>query len=194
MTPPCLVTAAELGRFRDGEMSAPEASSFRVHVDECPRCQVRLARADLLGELLRAHRAQMAEQLPANFTERIMSLLPARQPRRRWLAEIKAFVDARRTALAIGLLGAAVAAALTVVFLPSLRDGDDRAQEEAENEAQIHRIEVSSPDQTAVVLESAEGNTVIWMVPAGEAAGEPVAPPAAQANAEEDAGQGAPVR
>ncbi len=98
------------------------------------------------------------------------------RPRRSLVATLQAWLPPRR-GLTIGLSGVAAAASLVIVFAPSLRSQDDHLQETTENEAQIHSIEVSSPDRSAIVFESAEGNTVIWMVP----------------SAEEDAGQLPPV-
>ena len=106
-----------------------------------------------------------------------MSALPAERPAGQpagqvgWTVRLAEALARNRDALLLSLLGTAVAASLLVVFAPGLRSGD-RVQEAAENEAQIHQLDVSGSDQNAVVLQSAEGNTVIWLVaPADDADG-----------------------
>ncbi len=166
----CTISRATLGRFRDAELEAAEEAALAAHVSSCGRCQGYLADLELIGDLFSARREAVA--LPAGFSERVLAALPpssagvpaAPGVLERWAAVIAA----HRDAFALALFGVGVAAALLVVFTPGLRsDGSagssqDRIQEAAENEAQIHSLEVT--DQNAVVLRSAEGNTVIWAV------------------------------
>jgi anti-sigma factor RsiW len=166
MSPPCHVSGLELSRYRDGELPTANLAELGKHVEECEACQLRLADSAVLSRLLSEQFLQSEHALPPGFTAGVMARLP--QPRPTLVASLRAWLP-RRRALSFGLIGvAAAAAALAIVFAPSLRNPDDHLQETTESEAQIHSIEVTSPDRSAIVFESAEGNTVIWMVPSAE--------------------------
>ena len=72
----------------------------------------------------------------------------------------------------IALGGLALAAAIATVVLPLLSAGRDpgplnEAQQQQlreENEAHVHRLSVESSDTHTVLLQTAEGRTVIWMI------------------------------
>jgi len=154
----------DLNRFRDRALATGRASEVEGHLRDCEVCRSRLADAEALSRLLNDGLARSARELPANFAARVMSQLPVRKARLSPLEALLGWARERRQALALGLLGAAAAASLILVFAPSLRNREGLPEETAENEAQIHSIEVSSPDRSAVVFESAEGNTVIWVM------------------------------
>jgi len=164
------VPASLLSRYRDGEMTPHELAELRQHVEGCERCRLRLADGAALSLLLADRFLRSEDRLPPSFVASVMSRLPPARPRRSLLESLAALRLHRRE-LTFGLVGAAVLASLAVVFAPSLRSQDDRLQETTENEAQIHSIEVTSPDRSAIVFDSAEGNTVIWMVPSGDGDG-----------------------
>lgn len=175
MALPCPISSAELSRYRDRELPPTQLAAVAEHIDGCGTCQARLADAIALNQLLVEQFRQSELELPVDFVAGVMSnLRPAglgateKRPTQRPPQWITALVARRRRVLTFGLIGAAVAASLAIVFVPQLQSHDDRLEEATENEAQIHSIEVSSPDRSAVVFESSEGNTVIWMVPAGE--------------------------
>jgi anti-sigma factor RsiW len=171
MTPSCAkkIDRAELGRFRDGELAPPAAASLAAHVEGCAQCQAVLADLEALGELLVAQRALFSADsgnVVPDFAARVMaSLPPERASAREGWTE---FVRRHRDALVLSFLGVAIAASMLVVFAPGLRSDGSRVEEAAENEAQIHQLAVSGGEQNAVVLQSAEGNTVIWMVAPAE--------------------------
>ncbi len=167
---PCHVQALLLSRYRDGELTAGELAELGQHVDGCEGCQLRLADGAALSRLITDQFLRSEDGLPASFAATVMSRLPPLRPARSWLESLRALLPPRRE-LTFGLVGAALLASLAVVFAPSLRSQDDHFQETTENEAQIHSIEVTSPDRSAIVFDSAEGNTVIWMVPSGEGDG-----------------------
>jgi len=162
MPPPCHVSGLELSRYRDRELSSANLAELEKHVEGCGSCQLRLADSAVLSRLLGAQFLQAEHALPPGFARGVMARLP--QPPPTLIATLRAWLPPRR-ALTLGLVGVAAAASLAIVFAPSLRNQDDHLQETTENEAQIHSIEVTSPDRSAMVFESAEGNTVIWMVP-----------------------------
>jgi anti-sigma factor RsiW len=160
----CHVSGQELSRYRDREGSSAQLAELDEHVAGCERCKLRLADAASLSRLFSDQFQQIEQELPRDFAASVMSRVRAAQPRRSWLESLVALLPPRRE-LTFGMIGLAVAASLAIVFAPSLRSQDDRLLETTENEAQIHSIEVTSPDRSAVVFDSAEGNTVIWMVP-----------------------------
>src|ERR1700678_3350157 len=163
MISPCQTTGLELSQYRDREGSPVKLAELAEHVGACEKCKLRLADAASLSGLLEERFLQIGQELPASFAATVMARLPAPRPRRSWLASLVAIFP-RRRGLTFGLIGLAVAASLAIVFAPSLRSSEDHFQETTENEAQIHSIEVTSPDRSAIVFDSAEGNTVIWMV------------------------------
>jgi anti-sigma factor RsiW len=160
----CHVSGQELSRYRDREGSASLLAQLEEHISGCESCKLRLADAAVLSRLFGDQLQQIEQELPRDFAASVMSKLGAAEPRRSWLDRLAALLPPRRE-LTFGLIGLAVAASLAIVFAPSLRSQDDHLLETTENEAQIHSIEVTSPDRSAVVFDSAEGNTVIWMVP-----------------------------
>lgn len=186
MITPCPIAGVRLDALRDGELEPAASAALVEHVNACAACQARLADAEatasLLGEQLRAERAQAAAALPAEFSRLVMAALPAESaPGGLWsglrahASRLRALALAHREALGLGLIGAAIVASLAVVFAPGLRTNGS-SEEAAENEAHIHRLEVSGPDQNAMVLQSSEGNTVIWMVSQGDEDGGEKAP------------------
>jgi len=165
----------DLSRYRDGELPAARLAELEKHVEGCEECRFRLADVSALGRLLN-DRVLLAEGLPADFAASVMAKLPPSRPRRTLAAILERLFPPRRE-LALGLIGLAVAASLAIVFAPSLRSQGDRLEETTENEAEIHSLDVSSPDRSAIVFDSADGNTVIWMVPSGDDDGGQGAPP-----------------
>lgn len=172
MMSPCDIEQLQLHRLHDGEVLANEASALRGHLATCARCTAGLADLDTLAELLIDQRHEAKLDLPPGFATRVMAALPTDTGRQPWLEALWASFRDHRDGWAVGLIGAALAASLLVVTAPGLRNRDEHAQEAAENEAQIHSLEVSSPDQQAVILQSAEGNTVIWLISPSEGDGD----------------------
>jgi anti-sigma factor RsiW len=175
MPSPCHISGLELSRYRDRELSPASTAELELHVEACETCQLRLADAAVLSRLLSDQFLQAEQALPRGFASGVMARLP--QPRRTLIASLRAWMPPRRE-LTIGLLGMAAVASLAIVFAPSLRSRDDHLQETTENEAQIHSLEVSSPDRSAIVFESSEGNTIIMMVPSAEEDGGQATPSA----------------
>jgi anti-sigma factor RsiW len=176
MNQSCQTSSLELGQFRDGALPSADTARIAAHAESCQRCQGRLADMETLGELLTERRALLGAELGPNFAANVMRLLPEPRATSTWSEWLAATVRGHRDAFVFSLLAVGVAAALLVVFAPGLRSEADRNQEAAENEAQIHQLDVAGTDQSAVILQSAEGNTVIWLVPAAEAEEEAAKP------------------
>ena len=166
------VPQAMLSGLRDGRLSPADDQLAQAHLATCGVCRARIEDLSALGSLLTDRRELAASELPAAFSARVMSLLTAAQAPAQGVGDrLREFLGRRKEQLALGLLALAAAAALAIVFFPSLRSASDQKQEAVENEAQIHSLELSSPDvdaergddSHAVVLQSAEGNTVIWV-------------------------------
>jgi anti-sigma factor RsiW len=157
----CRTARGAMGPYRDGGLPAAERQEFEAHVNTCSDCALWLADAQALGGLLRLRADALSEDLPADFSARVMaSLPPERQgPTAAWLRFWRA-----RMPLLIGLLAAA--AAVAAVMVPLLVGGRNvRASGAAENEAHIHRLAVQSPGAQPLVFQNDLGETVIWVVP-----------------------------
>jgi anti-sigma factor RsiW len=167
MTPSCHVSGLDLLRFRDGEATPAQTAEFEKHVEGCENCRLRLADAWALSRMITARLVELEHEVPVGFASSVMARLPGSKPRRGWVERLQFLIPPRRE-LTFGLIGLAVAASLAIVFAPSLRSHDVHLEETTENEAEIHSLEVSSPDRSAIVFDSAEGNTIIWMVPSAD--------------------------
>jgi len=174
MTPSTHISGLDLSRYRDRELPPSRMGECETHLQGCETCRMRLEDASALGRLL-MDRLLSAEELPSNFAASVMAKLPADPPSRGLAAILERLLPPRRE-LALGLIGLAVAASLAIVFAPSLRSQGDHLEETTENEAEIHSLDVTSPDRSAIVFDSAGGNTVIWMVPSADDGGGQSAP------------------
>jgi len=177
MNTPCHRTAREVLLFRDGELSPAEREAFAGHLPGCSSCRARLDDAKALALLLREVVELSAGPLPSGFADRVMGDIRRRPP-----APVSVKDEARAQPwsdwlfggwrwLAVG--GLALAAAVATVVLPMLSasrntlaplDEAEQAVLRQENEAHVHRLSVDSAGTHSVVLQTAEGRTVIWMI------------------------------
>ncbi len=157
----CKAAQRGLGPYRDDELPPDERSEFEAHLASCSGCAALVADAQTLGGLLRLRAEALGEELPTDFTARVMSALPAQ--RTDLLATWLRFWR-ERMAVTLGLLAAA--AAVAAVLFPLLGGGHTgRSSGAAENEAHIHRLAVQSPGAQPLVFQNDLGETVIWVVP-----------------------------
>jgi anti-sigma factor RsiW len=150
-----------MGPYRDGELPSAERHELEAHMASCSDCSARLADAQALGGLLRLRAEAVADEMPADFSARVMAGLPSKGPglRGAWARFWRA-----KMPLMIGLLAAA--AAVAAVLVPLLVGGHQaRTSGAVENEAHIHRLAVQSPGAQPLVFQNDLGETVIWVVP-----------------------------
>jgi anti-sigma factor RsiW len=155
----CSEATLYLDQVRHGDLPGALTDSVLSHVASCPACTERMREDAALARLLRERSDEIAEALPAGFSARVMAGLPPSEQRvvggRRRLFQVFAF----------GVLGtAAVAAAVILPIHFSQKSAAEAALIAAENEAEIHLLEVSSPETHPLVFKTDEGRTVIWMI------------------------------
>jgi anti-sigma factor RsiW len=175
MNDPCQRSTRDVLLYRDGELSPSEQEAFASHLPACSNCRARLEDAASLALLVRDAFEGSVGPLPAGFTERVMGEIqgaarsPVATPRKQRPRVESPFRDWRWVFLG----GLALAAAVATVMLPmlankravpSLASDPEQTLLREENEAHIHRLSVDSPDTHSVVLQTAEGRTVIWMI------------------------------
>jgi anti-sigma factor RsiW len=177
MNAPCPRTARDVLLYRDGEQSPSEREAFVGHLPGCSDCRARLEDANALGALLREAFDSSAEPLPAGFSDRVMGEIRDRSRSRARIEERRSILERLDSLFGswrwVALGGLAIAAAIATVVLPLLSANRDtpaplnEAERESlrqENEAHIHRLSVESPGTHSMVLQTAEGRTVIWMI------------------------------
>jgi anti-sigma factor RsiW len=158
--------------YRDGALTLAEREELTRHLSDCASCRARLADAEVLGALVGEALELQGATLPRGFTDNVMKEIRARTqpeqggwsawfPRWRWVA----------------LGGLALAAAVATVILPLISRShgapyEEQAALQVENEAHIHSLSVDSPDTHPMILETAEGHTVILMISDSQFAGD----------------------
>jgi predicted anti-sigma-YlaC factor YlaD len=155
----CNEAATLLDPFRHGDLSGSQAASVQQHLDACPSCMERFKDQDALARLLRLRSDEVETALPPGFSRRVLEALPRGR-------EVNAFGG--RGPFRIFVLGALATAAIAAAVILPIRYGRHSALEAAslaaENEAQIHRLEVGSEETHPLVFKTAAGLTVIWMI------------------------------
>jgi anti-sigma factor RsiW len=177
MNTQCQRTARDALLYRDGGQSPSEQRAFADHLPGCSACRARLADAQALNSLLREAFDLSTARLPEGFADRVMTDIAGHSPARAKIEKRGAapgwweslFAEWRWFVLG----GLAVAAAVATVVLPAMQGSHDavtptsEAEQEVlrqENEAHVHRLSVDSAGTHPVVLQTAEGRTVIWMI------------------------------
>jgi len=154
----CSEAVLHLDQVRHGDLPPELVDSVGEHVAGCTACTARIREDGAVARLLRERSDALAAGLPPGFSARVMESLPeleGRASNRRRLFQVFAF----------GVLGtAAVAAAVILPIHFSQRSALEAASLAAENEAEIHLLEVSSPETHPLVFKTDEGRTVIWMI------------------------------
>ena len=177
MNAPCQRTARDVLLYRDGRLSPSEQGAFADHLPGCTSCRARLDDAMALDALLSEAFDLSTGQLPEHFADRVMMNSARHSPARAAIGKPSGTPGWLETLLTewrwFALGGLAVAAAVATVVLPAMRASHDvptpvsEAEQEVlrqENEAHVHRLSVESPGTHTVVLQTAEGRTVIWMI------------------------------
>jgi len=174
MIPQCHRSASDVLLYRDGELSPFDQEAFGRHLPDCPSCRGRLLDANALGSIVRQAFEQTDLSLSEGFANRVMeevrrrALQPTRthgaQPEIPWL---QALIAGWRW-FAVGGLALAAAAAAVLLPMRSASRGSPAEAEQAalqqENEAHVHRLTVESADTHPMVMQTAAGRTVIWMI------------------------------
>jgi anti-sigma factor RsiW len=163
----CKKTQRDVLLFRDGELPKAEREAFSKHLAGCPDCRARQADAEVLSSLMGEAFQLMGGEPPQGFANEVM-----REIRRRPAGKTSPWLESISAGWRWLVLGGVVlAAAVATVVVPLLRaqHGSGAPLEEVtalqvENEAHIHRLSVDSSDTHPVVLQTAEGHTVIWMI------------------------------
>jgi anti-sigma factor RsiW len=164
----CSEAISHLDQARGGEV----ADSVRQHLETCATCTGRMRDDSALARLLRERSDAVAAELPPGFSARVMQGLPP--------IEARAGANRRRLfqVFVFGALGtAAVAASVILPIHFNQKSAAETASLAAENEAEIHLLEVSSPETHPLVFKTDDGRTVIWMISDSEfnEAGSPAA-------------------
>jgi anti-sigma factor RsiW len=170
----CHRSARDVLLYRDGELAPLEQEDFARHLPDCPSCRGRLLDANALGSIVRQAFEQTDVSLSEGFTDRVMKEVRRRspQPTRTWSPQpevpwLQGLLAGWRW-LAVGGLALAAAAAAVLLPLRSASHGSPAEAEQAalqqENEAHVHRLTVESPDTHTMVMQTAAGRTVIWMI------------------------------
>jgi anti-sigma factor RsiW len=155
----CSEATLHLDQVRHGDLPESLDVPVRQHLETCAACTERMSDDSLLAHLLRERSDEVAAALPPGFSARVMEALPPREERmganRRRLFQV----------FAVGVLGTvAVAAAVVLPIHFSQKSASEAASLAAENEAEIHLLEVSSPETHPLVFKTDDGRTVIWMI------------------------------
>ncbi len=153
--------------YRDGALPFAEREELTRHLADCASCRARLADAEVLGALVGEALELQGATLPRGFTESVMKEIRARtQPEQVAQGGWSAWFPRWRW---VALGGLALAAAVATVILPLISSShgapdQEQAALQVENEAHIHSLSVDSPDTHPMILETAEGHTVILMI------------------------------
>jgi anti-sigma factor RsiW len=151
----CQRARVAMDAARDGELPAADQLPLEEHLKGCDDCGAFLADRQALGGLLRLRAEAIGDELPSDFSARVMAALPA--------AVIR---PARRLAfkLILGFLAAGAVAA--AVLLPLVgRPVRPARGSAAENEAHVHRVSVTGSGVQPLVFQNDLGQTVVWVVP-----------------------------
>jgi anti-sigma factor RsiW len=172
MTDHCQRTTLDVLLYRDGAISNEEQQAFERHLPACASCRARLQDATAMASLLRDV-FEASPPVPPGFSDRVMREIERRErPAARPVDTTSWWRSLVENWRWFALGGLAVAAAAATVVLPTLTMGRgapgsmdaQQRQLREENEAQVHRLSVDSEGTHPVVLQTAEGRTVIWMI------------------------------
>jgi anti-sigma factor RsiW len=147
-----------LDQLRHDDLTSSLEKDVQTHLASCPACADRMRDDAALAVLLRQRSDEIAKELPAGFSARVMAALPPGEAHR---------IDYRLRFRVFALGALAIAAVAAAVILPlrfSQKSAAEAASLAAENEAQIHLLEVRSPETHPLVFKTGEGRTVIWMI------------------------------
>jgi hypothetical protein len=175
MSDGCHRTTRELLLFRDRALPGRELEELAQHLPTCASCRGQLADAEAVGALVGETLELMGGPLSRGFADGVMKEIRARTEGAQERSGLEALVVSWRW-LALG--GLALAAAAATVLMPLLsashagRQDLEQAALQAENEAHIHSLTVNSPDTHSMILKTAEGHTVIWMISDSQFAGD----------------------
>jgi anti-sigma factor RsiW len=163
--PACKSFIPLLSPYVDGELSPAERVNVERHLSACRDCTSRAADLRAESALLRVGLEMAVDEVDfKDFTQRVMArVTPERPPLvervRISLSELFLY---HRTAMVSSL---ATAAVLAVVVVPLLAQRDDVAPGYGGDRMRVRAVRASEGAKVApVVLESEDGNTIIWVV------------------------------
>jgi anti-sigma factor RsiW len=163
--PACKSFIPLLSPYVDGELSPAERVNVERHLSACRDCTSRAADLRAESALLRVGLEMAVDEVDfKDFTQRVMArVTPERPPLvervRISLSELFLY---HRTAMVSSL---ATAAVLAMVVVPLLAQRDDVAPGYGGDRMRVRAVRASEGAKVApVVLESEDGNTIIWVV------------------------------
>ena len=163
--PACERFVPLLSPYIDGEVSPAERVNVERHLSACRDCASRAADLRAESALLRVGLEMAVDEVDfKDFTQRVMArVTPERPPllERLRISFSELFLY-HRTAMVSSL---ATAAVLALVVVPLVMHQDDAPMGYGADRMRVRAVRASEGAKVApVVLESDDGNTIIWVV------------------------------
>lgn len=163
--PACKSFIPLLSPYIDGELSPAERVNVERHLSACRDCTSRAADLRAESALLRVGLEMAVDEVDfKDFTQRVMArVTPERPPLlERLRISLSELFLYHRTAMVSSL---ATAAVLALVVVPLLAQRDDVPLGYGGDRMRVRAVRASEGAKVApVVLESEDGNTIIWVV------------------------------
>jgi anti-sigma factor RsiW len=163
--PACKSFIPLLSPYVDGELSPAERVNVERHLSACRDCTSRAADLRAESALLRVGLEMAVDEVDfKDFTQRVMArVTPERPPLlERLRISLSELFLYHRTAMVSSL---ATAAVLVLVAVPLLSQRDDVPPGYGGDRMRVRAVRASEGAKVApVVLESEDGNTIIWVV------------------------------
>jgi anti-sigma factor RsiW len=163
--PACKSFIPLLSPYIDGELSPAERVNVERHLSACRDCTSRAADLRAESALLRVGLEMAVDEVDfKDFTQRVMArVTPERPPLlERLRISLSELFLYHRTAMVSSL---ATAAVLVLVAVPLLAQRDDVPLGYGGDRMRVRAVRASEGAKVApVVLESEDGNTIIWVV------------------------------
>jgi anti-sigma factor RsiW len=154
-----------LSPYIDGELSPAERVNVERHLSACRDCASRAADLRAESALLRVGLEMAVDEVDfKDFTQRVMArVTPERPPlMERLRISLSELFLYHRTAMVSSL---ATAAVLALVAIPMLMNRNDAPLGYGADRMRVRAVRASQGAKVApVVLESEDGNTIIWVV------------------------------
>jgi anti-sigma factor RsiW len=163
--PACERFVPLLSPYIDGELSPAERINVERHLSACRDCASRAADLRAESALLRVGLEMAVDEVDfKDFTQRVMArVTPERPPLlERLRISLSELFLYHRTAMVSSL---ATAAVLALVVVPLVMNQDDAPMGYGADRMRVRAVRPSEGAKVApVVLESDDGNTIIWVV------------------------------
>ncbi|MFY0528187.1 anti-sigma factor family protein [Archangium gephyra] len=163
--PACERFVPLLSPYIDGELSPADRVNVERHLGACRDCASRAADLRAESALLRVGLEMAVDEVDfKDFTQRVMArVTPERPPLlERLRISLSELFLYHRTAMVSSL---ATAAVLALVVVPLVMNQDDAPMGYGADRMRVRAVRASEGAKVApVVLESDDGNTIIWVV------------------------------